>query len=235
MPKHKLDGFYHAAHEILHKRPTQVRMKLRSRASVVPTTPVEKIEKFSCISCFTEHNVFERNIRGRILRGYIVYKNGKTLILDAHSGGGKVSPCYHNGRLCEKCFPKYSTQSSTPTDYKSIQLLKDVQKPLKRDSVTIRQVDREDEDQDREVEQLRKDARPKVGKLAIEVGKVAVRNDSEPIDNKAFHKFMRARGGGKKDYEQALINRVDSKDANHYDDEVPFDNIKSDKRWFNRG
>jgi ribosomal protein L40E len=249
MKYHKLDGFYTEAHNILRKpvNTGTVRMKLSSRAMVTPkVVAAAPIEKFNCISCFAQHNVFERNIRGRILRGYMVTKDGKMSI--QHLPGVPVKPTYHNGRLCEACFPKYTAQAVTPTDYQSIQLLKDFAKNVTHDpGVTIASVQDEDLDQERALEQAQKDARPKHGRLTIDVGVVASKslrrhvcmkcsdhNGSDTLkcsscgervttedlkpDPKAFHKFMRSRGGGVKNYESNMIKQFDS--------DINYSNIK---------
>lgn len=183
------------------KKPVSVgniRISLRSRRLLKPNTPPQEIETFKCISCFTPHNVFERNIRGRILRGYLVVKNGRTIIKDFHEGGGRPSPCYHNGRLCEACFPKYQLRSDAPNDYKSIQFLKDFKDPVtKREPITPRRVKDEDKDQERALDQAEKDARPKYkGKLPMDVGKSPV--VPEPIHANAFRKFMQKRSTPRK-------------------------------------
>ena len=150
-----------------------IRVLLRSRRLLQPTKALPTIDKFKCISCFAPHNVFERNIRGRILRGYLVVVNGRTTIKDFPIGTGKPAPCYHNGRLCEACFPKYTVRFDAPDDYKSIQLIKDFVGPVtKRDLVTTGTVEVEDKLQEIAVAADLKDARPKRGKrIVIEVGK----------------------------------------------------------------
>ncbi len=185
-----------------------IRIKLRSGGSVVAKPQQEEIEKFDCISCFTKHNVFERNIRGRILRGYLVVKKGITSI--QREPGVPVKPCYHNGRLCEACFSKYTSSFTAPTDYKTIQYLKDVQPPTKREPVTLGQVEQEDALQEIALEAAQKDARPKNGKFAIEVGKVGNIHKDETVHVNAFRKFMQSRGGGVKDYQSNMIKKFDS-------------------------
>ena len=188
------------------KKPVSVgniRVSLRSRRLLKPSNTPQQIETFKCISCFTPHNVFERNIRGRILRGYMVVVNGRTTIKDFHEGGGKPSPCYHNGRLCEACFPKYQLRSDAPDDYKSIQFIKDFKGPVtKRDPITLGKVEHEDALQEIALEAAQKDARPKRKGLAMDVGKVSVA--PEPIHVNAFRKFMQSRRGGIKNYDMEV-------------------------------
>lgn len=79
-------------------------------------------------------------------------------------------------------------------------------------------VEHEDALQEVALEAALKDARPKHGKRAIEVGKVELTKGK--IDTKAYDYFI-SRGGKSK--------------IKVYDQESPKDNVKSDKRWFNRG
>ena len=225
-------GWFH--HKQDPKDRASVRISVRSRRILKPVQPTPKIETFKCISCFAPHNVFERNIRGRILRGYMVVKNGRTIIQDFPEISGRPSPCYHDGRLCETCFPKYSLQADNPTDYKSIQLIKDFKGPVtKRDPITIGKVETEDKREEDALVAAIKLARPKIKGLVRDVGKVNTRHkletncsvcsehdgshvprcttcnaptESAPerIHPNAFRKFMQSRKGGMKNYDMEV-------------------------------
>lgn len=225
--KTKMDGFYSVASSILRTAPKNgaVRMKLSTRRIIRTVDEVQPIERFKCIRCFKEHNVFERNIKGRILRGYLVTKNGRTSIQDYP--GVPVLPTYHTGRLGEECFHSFAVSAHPPTDYKTIQLLKDVSKEYhKTPTVTLGMVEAEDALQEVALEAAIKDARPKHKGLAIDVGKVGIAdNPQKDLDVNAFRRFMMNRKGGVKDYHDRPATKLDDYQG-QFDSEVNFANQK---------
>lgn len=216
----KRDGYYSAASSIIHTVRPQVRIGLRTRTAVPTQLPVDQIEKFNCIHCHAPHNVFETNIRGRILRGYVVTVRGRTKIQDGP--GTPVKPCYFNGRLCGACYAHYAVQSNAPTDYKSIQLLKDFSRtPHQADVITPGMIATEDALQEIALQSLEDDKAPKHGRLTIRVEKAVSRHLDEPIDANCFRRFMQSRGGGVKDYHANPVRRFDA--------EVNYQNQKRSK------